>query len=182
MKQVTRGNSGLRPRRDGWALRTVLAGAGALLLLPGSAVLAQEAEQEAEQEAVTDTVPEVGLQGSPNPLQRNDEILSGRDLTDESFPNSIPIPGSDVRFRIGGYAKLDYIQDLDYVGDRFTDADDCRNVLLRGSGRDRQAAKREANEQSGKGLGRCGQHSQYLSVDRKVAGTKVVFYSNRPQY
>jgi hypothetical protein len=123
MQQAIQGNSGLRPRRDASRLRAVLVGAGALLLIPGSAILAQEAAQEAEQEAeqaaATDTVPEVGIQGSPNPLQRNDEILSGQDLIDESFPNSIPIPGSDVRFRIGGYAKLDFIQDLDYVGDRF---------------------------------------------------------------
>jgi hypothetical protein len=82
----------------------------------GSPVLAQESS---EQQAATDTVPRVGIQGSPNPLQRNDEVLSGQDLIDESFPNSIPIPGSDVRFRIGGYAKLDYIQSLNYVGDRY---------------------------------------------------------------
>ena len=119
MRQATHMRSNLRSGRNRSRLRAVLAGAAALLLIPGSAILAQEAEPEAEQEAATDTVPEVGLQGSPNPLQRNDEILSGVDLTDESFPNSIPIPGSDVRFRIGGYAKLDYIQDLDYVGDRF---------------------------------------------------------------
>jgi hypothetical protein len=65
-------------------------------------------------------LPPPGVQGSPNPLQRDDHrYLTGDDLLDESFPNSLPIPGSNVRFKIGGYAKLDFIQDLDYVGDRF---------------------------------------------------------------
>jgi hypothetical protein len=45
--------------------------------------------------------------------------LTGEDLLDESFPNSLPIPGTKIRFAIGGYAKLDFIQDLDYVGDEF---------------------------------------------------------------
>ena len=60
-----------------------------------------------------------GVQGAPNPLQDDTRPLTGKDLLDESFPNSIPIPGSKARFKIGGLAKLDFIQDLDYVGDRF---------------------------------------------------------------
>ena len=71
-----------------------------------------------QSDAVAD-LPPPGVQGSPNPLQRNEEVLTGSDLLDESFPNSIPIFGSDARFRISGYAKLDFIQDLDYVGDRY---------------------------------------------------------------
>ena len=66
-----------------------------------------------------DQPPPPGVQGSPNPLQRNARYLTGQDLLDDAFPNSIPIPGSEARFRIGGYAKLDFIQDLDNVGDRF---------------------------------------------------------------
>lgn len=65
-------------------------------------------------------LPAAGVQGSPNPLQREDKkFLTGQDLLDETFPNSVPIPGSSVRFALGGYAKFDAIQDLDYVGDRF---------------------------------------------------------------
>lgn len=64
-------------------------------------------------------LPPTGVEGSPNPLQRNGPYLTGKDLLDASFPGSIPIPGSDWRFRVGGYVKLDFIQDLDYVGDRF---------------------------------------------------------------
>lgn len=70
--------------------------------------------------ATAEKLPPAGVQGSPNPLQRDDkQYLTGDDLLDESFPNSIPIPGSDVRFKVGGYAKLDFIQDFDYVGNRF---------------------------------------------------------------
>ena len=64
-------------------------------------------------------LPEAGLQGAPNPLQDDKKYLTGDDLLDDSFPNSIPIPGSKVRFAVGGYAKLDFIQDLDYVGSKY---------------------------------------------------------------
>ena len=49
------------------------------------------------------------------------QTLSGSALTnyiDEEYPNSIPIPGTNIRFAIGGYVKTDFIVDLDYVGDR----------------------------------------------------------------
>ncbi len=60
-----------------------------------------------------------GVQGAPNPMQDDRRFLTGQDLLDASFPNSVPIPGSEVRFKIDGYAKLSFIQDFDYVGDRF---------------------------------------------------------------
>ena len=60
-----------------------------------------------------------GTQGVPNPLQRESEFLTGRDLLDDSFPGSLPIPGTGARFKIGGFAKFDFIQDFDYVGDRY---------------------------------------------------------------
>ena len=63
--------------------------------------------------------PPPGVQGAPNPLQSGARPLTGKDLLDESFPHSIPIPGSEARFKIGGFAKLDFIQDLDYVGDPY---------------------------------------------------------------
>ena len=86
------------------------------LLLAGS-VTAAEAQATQEQ-STADTIP-TGVQGSPNPLQRNPEYLTGEDLLDASFPGSFPIPGSSARLRIGGYAKLDFVQDLDFVGDRY---------------------------------------------------------------
>jgi len=67
----------------------------------------------------TPQLPPAGVQGSPNPLTDNTRYLTGQDLLDEGFPNSIPIFGAETRFTIGGYAKLDFIHDLDYVGDRF---------------------------------------------------------------
>ena len=69
--------------------------------------------------SAAESLPEPGVQGSPNPLQDNPRFLTGQDLLDEAFPNSIPIPGSESRLRINGYAKLDFVQDLDYVGDRY---------------------------------------------------------------
>lgn len=77
-----------------------------------------EAASSATEQTAPATV-EAGIQGAPNPLQDDRRYLTGQDLLDEAFPNSIPIFGSDVRFRIGGYAKLDFIQDLDYVGNRY---------------------------------------------------------------
>ena len=68
---------------------------------------------------VEPSYPAPGVQGSPNPLRIDKQYLTGQDLLDESFPNSFPIPGSKVRVAFGGYAKLDFIQDLDYVGDRY---------------------------------------------------------------
>jgi len=62
-------------------------------------------------------VPEAGMQGAPNPLQDDKRYLTGEDLLDADFPNSLPIPGTDNRFAIGGYVKLDAIQDLGYIGD-----------------------------------------------------------------
>ena len=49
------------------------------------------------------------------------QTLSGSSLTeyiDKEDPNSIPIPGTNIRLAIGGYVKTDFIVDLDYVGDR----------------------------------------------------------------
>ncbi len=62
---------------------------------------------------------EPGVQGAPNPMQDNTIVKLGQDLIDDSFPNSIPIPGTKSRFKIGGYAKLDFIQDFDYIGSRW---------------------------------------------------------------
>ena len=42
----------------------------------------------------------------------NNQNLSGNDLSiyiDKNFPNSIPIPGTNIRFAIGGYVKTDFI-------------------------------------------------------------------------
>ena len=75
-------------------------------------------ESDTEKSAIAE-LPESGLQGSPNPLQDDNKYLTGKDLLDDDFPNSVPIPGTATRFSVGGYAKLDFIQDLDYVGDRF---------------------------------------------------------------
>jgi hypothetical protein len=72
-----------------------------------------------QDKSAADQLPIAGMQGSPNPLQDDKRFLTGQDLLDDSFPNSWPIFGSDVRMSIGGYVKADFVQDFDYVGDRF---------------------------------------------------------------
>lgn len=84
----------------------------------GEAAPAEDAAEEAPAGAPAQ-LPPAGVQGSPNPLNENTQYLTGQDLLDAGFPNSIPIFGTETRFAIGGYAKLDFIQDFDYVGDRF---------------------------------------------------------------
>ena len=101
--QIAGGQAGQPPTGDHEKIQSDTAG-------PQPAISTQPA---------ADALPPPGVQGSPNPLQDDNTPLTGKDLLDESFPNSIPIPGSKVRFRISGYAKLDLIQDLDYVGDPY---------------------------------------------------------------
>ncbi|MDX2444157.1 MAG: DcaP family trimeric outer membrane transporter [Bacteroidales bacterium] len=73
--------------------------------------------------AQNDTIPK---DTTKNVMKSNAQLyysqtLSGSSLTeyiDKEYPNSIPIPGTNIRLAIGGYVKTDFIVDLDYVGDR----------------------------------------------------------------
>jgi hypothetical protein len=71
------------------------------------------------QEVPQDSIIPAGVQGAPNPMQMNYEQLVGQALIDDAFPNSIPLFGSKVRIKFGGYAKLDYIQDFNYIGSQW---------------------------------------------------------------
>ena len=87
---------------------------------PVSATRTDDSSASSQVKRTTESLPPPGVQGSPNPLQRDgNKYLTGDDLLEESFPKSVPIPGTNIRFAIGGYTKLDFIQDLDYVGDRW---------------------------------------------------------------
>jgi hypothetical protein len=59
--------------------------------------------------------------------------LTGQDLVDATFPNSIPIFGTKARFAFGGYVKLDYVQDFNGGYDRFQY--EIQNVPVAGDGR-----------------------------------------------
>ncbi|WP_044202197.1 DcaP family trimeric outer membrane transporter [Flammeovirga sp. OC4] len=61
----------------------------------------------------------VGVKGAINPLQMNARQLVGQELIDDAFPNSIPIFGSKSRIKFGGYVKMDYIQDFNYIGSAY---------------------------------------------------------------
>ena len=57
---------------------------------------------------------------------------TGQDLIDASFPKSWPLFGSKARMAIGGFAKLDYIQDFNGGYDRFQY--ELQNVPVEGDG------------------------------------------------
>ncbi len=62
---------------------------------------------------------------------------TGQDLVDDTFPNSWPLFGSKARMAIGGYVKLDYIQDFDGAYDRFSY--EIQNVPVPGDDRPEQS-------------------------------------------
>ena len=62
---------------------------------------------------------------------------TGQDLVDDSFPKSWPIFGTKTRMAIGGYARIDYIQDFDGGYDRFQY--EIQNVPVEGDGRPAQS-------------------------------------------
>ncbi len=62
---------------------------------------------------------------------------TGQDLVDATFPNSWPLFGGKARMAIGGYVKLDYIQDFDGGYDRFQY--EIQNVPVAGDGRPEQS-------------------------------------------
>ena len=71
--------------------------------------------------------------------QFRDNVIdyTGQDLIDASFPKSWPIFGTKIRMAIGGYFKLDYIQDFDGSYDRFQY--EIQNVPIDGDGRPPQS-------------------------------------------
>ena len=62
---------------------------------------------------------------------------TGQDLIDASFPNSWPLFGSKAKIAIGGFVKLDYIQDFNGGYDRFQY--EIQNVPVPGDGRPSQS-------------------------------------------
>jgi len=62
---------------------------------------------------------------------------TGQDLIDADFPKSWPLFGSKARMAIGGYIKLDYIQDFDGAYDRFQY--EIQNVPVAGDDRPAQS-------------------------------------------
>ncbi len=89
-----------------------------LILALSTFMVSAQNTKDADASVSTDTIAS-GLQGSINPLTDNALNESGEELIDDSFPNSLPIFGSNVRMRIGGFVKADFIHDFDYVGDRW---------------------------------------------------------------
>ncbi len=72
-----------------------------------------------------------------DPFRGNPLNHTGQDLVDASFPRSWPIFGSKARMAIGGYARIDYLQDFDGGYDRFQY--EIQNVPVEGDGRPAQS-------------------------------------------
>ncbi|TFV95822.1 hypothetical protein E4S40_06260 [Algoriphagus kandeliae] len=68
-----------------------------------------------------------------NQFRNNMIDYTGQDLIDASFPKSWPLFGTNARMAIGGYIKLDYIQDFDGGYDRYQY--EIKNVPIPGDGR-----------------------------------------------
>ena len=83
----------------------------------GSFTLSAQNEEKKSSYLNPDTIQQ-GMQGSINPMNSNNPVLTGDELKDESFPASWPLFGSGIRMRIGGDVKADFFHDFDYVGDR----------------------------------------------------------------
>lgn len=93
-------------------------GLGCLLWLSVPAMAQDTTAVRQDTTVQQDTIP-AGVQGSTNPLTEGKTPLTGDDLIDASFPNSIPLFGTNIRLGIGGYVKADFIKDFDYVGDPY---------------------------------------------------------------
>ncbi|MDH3769952.1 MAG: hypothetical protein OET79_03055, partial [Nitrospirota bacterium] len=50
----------------------------------------------------------------PQNVQEADEATA-LPLTLGDFPGSYKVPGSDISVKLGGYVKLDFIKDLDFI-------------------------------------------------------------------
>lgn len=55
---------------------------------------------------------------TPGPVKPDPSAGAGEKVVEQGiFPKSIQIPGTDLSFSLGGYAKVDVIQDFDAIGD-----------------------------------------------------------------
>ena len=70
----------------------------------------------AELEARTQAEPEAP--SDPRGASGQHQDVTGSFIEEGSFDKSIEIPGTSLAFRFGGYAKLDFIQDFDAIGNR----------------------------------------------------------------
>lgn len=92
---------------------STLLGLGIVLSIPAEAT-AQEPDslQAAADSAIADTA-------RIDPLRDNNVDLTGEQLAADPFENSWPLFGTGARMAIGGYVKLDYVQDFNGADDRF---------------------------------------------------------------
>ncbi|WP_455207192.1 DcaP family trimeric outer membrane transporter [Kaarinaea lacus] len=54
-----------------------------------------------------------------NEIKDTHQVLTGADLVAEDYPGSWPLFGTDYRMKIGGYVRVDALEDLDGTGDKY---------------------------------------------------------------
>jgi len=99
--------------------------------------LALTVQLEAQNWHSGDTLKTEATQDRINDFRDNMIDWTGQDLIDANFPKSWPLFGSKARMSIGGFAKLDYIQDFNGGYDRFQY--EIQNVPIEGDGRTPQS-------------------------------------------
>jgi len=100
-------------------MQTTRLGLGVTLLV---GVIASTSALHAQQDTTTarrDTVQQDTTRQIPKGDVREPErILTGSDLIEDSFPGSWPMFGQNLRMKIGGYVKADYLYDFNGTLDR----------------------------------------------------------------
>ena len=94
-----------------WALLV----AGVLLIVSGIGTSSHGAEA-VDSSAVQD-MPQDAAEASAFPDRNNAPLLTGESLTDDSFVGSWPMFGSNLRMKLGGYVKADFVADFDGTTD-----------------------------------------------------------------
>lgn len=83
----------------------------ATMAVASSVVLADDA---ASSDADSDR-----LEVPKDEIKDTHQVLTGNELISSDFPGSWPLFGSDYRMKIGGYVKVDALEDFDGTGDRY---------------------------------------------------------------
>ena len=124
------------PARRERAVRGILRSLGWAVVLCCALVPDLVAQEIVQDTTVQDTIPADTTR--IDPLRDNNVDMTGDQLAADPFENSWELFGTGARMAIGGYMKLDYVQDFDGAYDRFQFP--IAQVPVRGDGRPAQSA------------------------------------------
>jgi hypothetical protein len=100
-----------------------------------SSVVASGAQATTAQQPIESQEPPRKKDDHSRPTNAEPEPAGPRAVEEGVIPKSIRIPGTDLSLRIGGYAKVDFIQDFDAIGS----ADDFKTNTIPAEGADEAA-------------------------------------------